>query len=88
MRLPPVALDLSKSSVQTQFENGQVRILRVGCAAGQPCPESQHPNDPAVAVNLSGPHRGAVEWSPQAATGLLEQDRIELKTQPVAQTNQ
>jgi hypothetical protein len=88
VRLPPVALDLSKPSTQVQFENGQVRILRVACAAGHACPNSEHPNDPAVTVNLSGPHRGAVEWSPRPAAGPLEQVRIELKTQPVPQTNQ
>lgn len=41
VRLPPFPLDLSKATVETQFENGQVRIIRVGCPAAKPCP-SRH----------------------------------------------
>jgi hypothetical protein len=84
VRLPPVALDLSQPSMKVQFENGQVRILRVACAAGQRCPESEHPADPAVVVTMSGPHRGEMQWSPAPALGPLEQLRIELKTKPVS----
>jgi hypothetical protein len=83
VRLPPVALDLSKPEMQLQFENGQARILRVACAAGQRCPASEHPDDPAVVVAMSGPHRGEAAWSPAAAEGPLEQVRIELKSKPV-----
>jgi len=83
VRLPPVAMDLSKSASQVQFENRQVRIIRVVCAAGKPCGTSLHPTDPAAVVTLSGPHRGNVEWSPRPETGPLEQVRIELKTAPV-----
>jgi len=71
--------------MKLQFENGQVRILRVGCAAGQRCPDSEHPTDAAVTVTMSGPHRGEMQWSPAAAEGPLEQVRIELKTKPVTQ---
>jgi hypothetical protein len=82
---PGAKLDLSKSYMQVQFENGQVRILRVACASGQHCPESEHPRDPAVVVIMSGPKRGDVQWSPTPADGPLEQVRIELKSKPVSQ---
>src|SRR5580658_5030440 len=37
VRIPPAAMDPSKSAVRKEFENGQVRILRVVCAAGKKC---------------------------------------------------
>jgi hypothetical protein len=83
VRLPPVPLDAAKTGAQIQFENGQVRIIHVACAAGQPCPESEHPADPAVTITLSGSRRGEVEWSPAKANGPGEWVRIELKTKPV-----
>jgi hypothetical protein len=85
VRLPPVVSDLSKSSVAVQFENGQVRILRVVCGAGQRCPDSEHADDPAVVVIMSGPHRGEVLWSSAPREGPLEEVRIELKSKPVGQ---
>jgi hypothetical protein len=63
VRLPPVALDSSKSAMQVQLENGQVRILLVACVPNQRCPDSGYSADPAVTVTVSGPHRGEVEWS-------------------------
>jgi hypothetical protein len=69
VRLPPAALDSSISAMQVQFENGQVRILRVMCAVGRPCPDSAHPGDPAVVVTMTGPKRGEVAWSPSTAIG-------------------
>ena len=84
VRLPPAALDPAKSVAQVQFENGQVRIVRVMCAAGETCPRSLHPEDPAIVVTMTGVHRGQVEWRPEAAQGPVEQVRIELKTKPVA----
>jgi hypothetical protein len=88
VRLPPVALDPSKAAMQSQFENGQVRILRVMCPAGEACPTSEHPDDPAVVVTMSGPKRGQLEWSPATvAQGPLEQVRIELKTKPAGGAN-
>jgi hypothetical protein len=84
VRLPPVALDPAKSAAQVQFENGQVRIVRLVCAGGETCPASSHPEDPAVVVTMTGAHRGQVEWRPEAAWGPVEQVRIELKTKPVA----
>ena len=83
VRLPPGALDPSKSALAVEFENRQVRLVRVMCAAGSRCPESQHAADPAVVVFLSGPRRGHVEWSPPTAMGPVEQVRIELKSKPV-----
>jgi peptidoglycan-N-acetylglucosamine deacetylase len=83
VRLPPQPADLSKSPRSVRFENGQVRIIHLTCAAGQACPASEHVADPAVVVTLSGPHRGEIEWSPASARGPLEQMRIELKSKPV-----
>jgi peptidoglycan/xylan/chitin deacetylase (PgdA/CDA1 family) len=83
VRLPPQPADLSKSSRSVRFENGQVRIIHVTCAAGQACPASEHAADPAVVVTLAGPRRGEIEWSPAPGRGPLEQMRIELKSKPV-----
>lgn len=83
IRIPPPAVDPAKTAVLNEFENGQVRILRVVCAAGAKCPASKHPDDPAIVTVMSGPDRGAVRWSPGAETGPLDELRIELKTDPV-----
>jgi hypothetical protein len=87
VRLPPVSLDTSKAAVETEFENAQVRILRVMCTPGQGCPAPTEPDDPAIEVTLTGPLPGQVrwlpEWSPPPAQGPLELVRIELKTKPV-----
>jgi quercetin dioxygenase-like cupin family protein len=85
VRIPPAAMDRSKSGTKLEFENGQVRILRVVCAAGARCPASEHPEDPAVVVTMSGAHRGEIQWSPAAGKGPVEQVRIELKSKPVPQ---
>jgi len=82
VRLPPEPDDLSKSSRSVRFENGQVRIVQVTCAAGQACPAAGNASEPAVVVIMSGPHRGDIEWSPAPAQGPLEQIRIELKSKP------
>lgn len=84
VRLPPPNLDSTHSTLLNQFENGQIRILRLTCAAATACPVSEHPNDQAVVVTMSGPERGRVQWSPPNATGPLELVRIELKSEPVA----
>jgi hypothetical protein len=81
VRLPPIPTDLSKSSTTVQFENRQVKILRVVCAAGDSCPASAVP---AVVVTMSGPRRGEILWFPKPQPGPLDQVRIELKTKPVA----
>lgn len=83
VRLPPQPADLSKSSRSVRFENGQVRIIHLTCAAGQACPGSEHVADPAVVVTMSGPNRGKIEWSPAPGRGPLQQVRIELKSNPV-----
>jgi hypothetical protein len=80
---PPVTTDPSVSAIRKEFENGQLRILRVVCAARQPCPASQNPDDPAITTVLTGPDKGAVRWSPKAERGPREEVRIELKTSPV-----
>jgi hypothetical protein len=88
VRLPPVVLDATKAALHSQFENGQLRILRVMCPAGQDCPASEHPGDPAVVVTMSGAKRGQLEWSPVGVEhGPLEQVRVELKTKPVSGVN-
>ena len=84
VRIPPAAMDPAKSAVRKEFENGQLRILRVVCAAGKTCPKSENPDDPSVVTIMTGPDRGAVRWSPKAEKGPLEEVRIELKTDPVA----
>lgn len=81
VRLPPYSFD-KPSGAETQFENGQLRIVRVLCAPGEKCPGSEHPRDPAVVVILSGTRRGEILWSPQPETGPLELVRIELKSDP------
>jgi hypothetical protein len=80
---PPVGIDPAVSTIRKEFENGQLRILRVVCAAQQACPPSQNPADPAIATVLTGPDKGAVRWSPKAERGPIEEVRIELKTSPV-----
>jgi len=84
VRLPPEPAELSKSSRSVRFENGQVRIVQLTCAAGQMC--AGNAAEPAVVVTMSGPHRGEIEWSPGPAQGPLEQVRIELKSKPVNDT--
>jgi len=82
VRLPPYVFEKTPAAEQ-QFENGQLRIMRVRCEAGRPCPDSPHPSDPAAVVVLSGPRKGEILWSPEHLTGPLEVVRIELKTPPV-----
>lgn len=82
---PPPAMDPARSAVLKEFENGQVRILRVVCAAQEKCPASQNPDDPAIVTVMTGSDQGAVRWSPKAEKGPLDEVRIELKTDPVAQ---
>lgn len=82
VRVPPEPADFSMSSRSVRFENGQVRITHVICAAGQTCPASEHAADPAVVVTMSGSRRGQIEWSPEPAAGPLEQVWIELKSKP------
>lgn len=85
IRIPaPAPMDSKKSAVLKEFENSQVRILRVMCAAGESCPKSRNPDDRAMVIVMSGPERGEVRWSPQAEKGPLDEVRIELKTDPVA----
>jgi quercetin dioxygenase-like cupin family protein len=84
VRIPPAAMDPAKAAIRNEFENGQIRILRVVCAAGKKCPESQNPKDPSIVTVMSGPEKGAVRFSPKREKGPLEEVRIELKTEPVA----
>lgn len=85
VRIPPAAMDPSKSAVRQEFENGQIRILRVVCAPKERCPVSENPHDPAIVTVMTGPDRGAVRWKPAAEKGPLEEVRIELKTDPMPQ---
>ena len=80
VRLPPFSLD-KPSWAESQFENGQLRIMRIRCEAGQKCPSTGH-NEPAVVVVLTGEHRGEILWSPEGQMGPMEQVRIELKSSP------
>jgi hypothetical protein len=81
VRLPPYSFE-KPSAAESQFENGQLRIVRVRCGDGQKCPLSAHPTDPAVVVILDGARRGEILWSPQPLTGPMEQVRIELTSAP------
>ena len=83
IRISPPVMDPSKSAVLNEFENGQVRILRVVCAAGEKCPASKNPDDPAIVTIMTGPDRGAVRWWPKGEKGPLDEVRVELKTDPV-----
>lgn len=82
VRLMPDSFD-KPSAAGNQFENGQLRIIRVLCAANEKCPASEHASDPAVVVVLSGERKGEILWSPPILDGPMEQVRIELKTPPV-----
>jgi hypothetical protein len=88
IRIPPAQTDATKSSARNEFENGQVRILRIVCADGQSCPASQNPQDPAIVTIMTGADKGLSRWLPAKSrlkeTGPLEEVRIELKTDPVA----
>lgn len=85
IRIQPPVMQPDKTAVLNEFENGQVRILRVICAAGEACPASRNPDDPALVTVMSGPDLGAVRWSPRAERGPLDEVRIEFKTGPLAQ---
>src|SRR5689334_9995514 len=82
VRLPPYEFN-RPSAAEQQFENGQLRIVRVKCEDGMACPASAHPSDEAVVVALSGARRGEILWSPKALQGPMELVRIELKSGPV-----
>ena len=82
VRLPPLVSD-QPLLAQQQFENGQLRIVRIRCQEGQLCPPSAHAGDPAVVVIVKGPRQGEILWSPEPQTGPMEQVRIELKSPPV-----
>ncbi len=84
VRIPPAAMDPATSAVRKEFENGQIRILRLVCAPGEKCPASEHPDDPSLVAIMSGPEKGSVRWSPAGQTGPLDEIRVELKTDPVA----
>lgn len=85
-RLPPVWLDPGRSQAEVQYENGQLRVVRVSCAAGKGCPVSNHPSDPAIVVVVTGPQRGDVKWSPERMEGPMQQIRFELKALPAGAT--
>jgi hypothetical protein len=84
IRIPPPAMDPAKSAVLNEFENGQIRILRVVCAEGEKCPAPRNPEDPAIVTVMTGPERGMVFWSPAEQHGPQDEVRIELKTRPSA----
>ncbi len=84
IRIPPPVMDPTKSAVLNEFENGQVRILRVVCAAGEKCPASKNPDDPAIVTVMAGPEKGTVLWQPKPEKGPRDEVRIELKTDPVS----
>ena len=97
VRIQPPAMERNRTAVLNEFENGQVRILRVICARGDVCPASQHPDDPALEAVMSGPEQAAPEqagpdqagmlrWCPAAEKGPVDAVRLEFKTEPVRQS--
>ncbi|MEO8025791.1 MAG: hypothetical protein ABI823_04935 [Bryobacteraceae bacterium] len=71
---------------RTPYENGQLRILRVQCAAEAACPASMHPEDPAVVVTGRSANfipAGAPAIQNPGKTA-LDQIRIELKSKPLS----
>jgi hypothetical protein len=42
-----------RTAQKTVFEDGQVRLVRVVCAAGETCPSSANPEDPALMVAMN-----------------------------------
>jgi hypothetical protein len=70
-----------------EFENGQLRIVRVHCSEGHGCPSSEHPGNPAVTIIMSGPRRGEMLWAEAGQTaavdGPVDLVRVELKSRPV-----
>jgi quercetin dioxygenase-like cupin family protein len=78
-RLPPIWLDPGQSKAEVQYENAQLRVVRVSCVAGERCPDSIHPDDKAIVVVLTGPQKGDVKWSPERMEGPMQQIRFELK---------
>lgn len=80
--LPAVWFGAGQSKVEVQYENRHVRVVRVSCAEGERCPDSNHPNAPAIVVVLTGPQKGDVKWSPERMEGPMQQIRFELKALP------
>jgi hypothetical protein len=85
IRIPPPAMDPAKTAVLNEFENSQVRILRVVCAARENCPASKNPEDKAIVTEMSGPDKGLTRWQPKEEKGPRDEVRIELKTDPLRQ---
>ena len=53
VRLKPAAFNTEASFSNTEYENGQLRIIRWYCAAGHGCPQSEHPELPAVLISMT-----------------------------------
>ena len=88
IRIPPPVMDPAKSAMLNEFENGQVRILRVVLRGGRGIVRLRGTTAIPQSVTLmNGPDRGTVRWAPSTAAekGPLDEVRIELKTQPVPQ---
>jgi hypothetical protein len=83
VRLPPVALDPSRSGMQRSSRTGKSEYCEWRVPRTSAVRTPGIPADPAVTVAMSGSHRGDVEWSPPPETGPLEQIRIELKSKPM-----
>jgi hypothetical protein len=69
---------------RTPYESGMLRILRVTCPPRGTCPQSEHPEDPAVVIQ-----GGGFRWQDPGmhldmnGTGAaMDQIRIELKSKP------
>lgn len=78
--IAPAVIDPSHTVMRQEYEDEQMRILRVVCAAGHACPQSAHPDDPAIVVTMNGPRKGEIRWKPAGDVGPVEQVRVELKS--------
>ncbi len=84
VRLPAQLHAGPESLLKTDYENGQIRILRIYCPAGKSCPATEHRQDPAVLVSLSD--RRFTWITPGASEAQLSPGdyiRVELKTPPL-----
>lgn len=83
IRLAPELHSGTESVYKPEFENSQIRLIRIYCGGGQTCTSASLPDFPAILVNLDDRQ---VKWiaplTPAAALPRGDYIRIELKTKP------
>jgi hypothetical protein len=75
--------DPAVSAIRKEFENGQLRILRVVCAARQACPASQNPDDPAITTILTGPDKVPFAGRQKRSEAPWKKSGLNLKHRPL-----